>query len=344
MNGKVKIIDIARQSGVSMATVSLVLNNKPGVSQETRSRIFRVAQELGYLVKSPDIPEKVDPLTTIGMVVKIDPDMSPQANPFYSNIMAGVDDICKHHGINLVFSTLPVDEDNYPLEVPHLLNDSSLNGLLVVGIHINELITGAIARLTTPTILVDSYSDNNCFDSVISNNYQAAYQAVDYLIQKGHRHIGMLGGDSRCFPSLEERRSGYFDALKDNHISEIYPCNFNINCTHGYQSTLSLLKAHPQITALFCVNDDVGSAAILAVQTLGLRVPEDVSIIGYDDTFVATSTHPPLTTMYVDTLAMGRTAVRLLTFRLENPASARMTLMVHPMLIERDSVCPAPEH
>jgi DNA-binding LacI/PurR family transcriptional regulator len=86
----------------------------------------------------------------------------------------------------------------------------------------------------------------------------------------------------------------------------------------------------------------VGSAAIRAAQYLGKRVPEDISIIGYDDTYIATNTHPALTTMHVDTVAMGRAAVHLLSFRLDNPESARMTMTVHPWLMERESVCNAP--
>jgi len=89
---------------------------------------------------------------------------------------------------------------------------------------------------------------------------------------------------------------------------------------------------------LFCINDDIGSAAIRAAQTLSRRVPEDLSIIGYDDTYIAASTHPALTPMHVDTVAMGRAAVQLLALRLENPESACMTLTIHPTLIERETV------
>jgi LacI family transcriptional regulator len=143
---------------------------------------------------------------------------------------------------------------------------------------------------------------------------------------------------------LRDRRNGYLRALKENEIAEVHISNFNINKSKGYEETTSLLKGHPQITALFCVNDDVGSAAIRAAYDLGKRVPEDISIIGYDDTYIAANTHPALTTMHVDTLAMGRAAVHLLSLRLENPESARMTLMVHPTLVERESVSIAQPH
>jgi LacI family transcriptional regulator len=338
MKHKVKISDIAQQSGVSVATVSLALNHKPGVSQSTRNRILEVANELGYPLSPPAAPDKNNRLTTIGMVVKTDPDITPQANPFYSKVIVGIEDICRRNGINLLFATLPVDKDNRPVEIPQLLHNATLDGLLMVGTFVDEIITSMSGGRMPSIVLVDGYSDSESFDAVVSDNFRAAYQAVSYLIEKGHRHIGLVGSENNCYPSLQERRNGYLRALKENGVNNVYVANFNINNSHGYQETISLLEAHPEITALFCVNDDVGSAATRAVQDQGRRVPEDISIIGYDDTYIATNTRPSLTTMHVDTLAMGRAAVHLLSLRTDNPESARMTLTIHPTLVERQSV------
>jgi len=213
-----------------------------------------------------------------------------------------------------------------------------VDGLLMVGTFVDETITSISGKRTPPIVLVDGYSNTESFDSVISDNFRAAYQAVDYLIEKGHRHIGLIGGEECCYPSLKERRNGYLRAMKENGLTEIYIANFNINRSKGYEETISLLKEYPHLSALFCINDDVGSAAIRAVQTLGKRVPADISIIGYDDTYIAANTHPALTTMHVDTIAMGRAAVHLLSLRILNPESARMTLTIHTTLIERESV------
>jgi LacI family transcriptional regulator len=338
MTGKVKFADIARQSGVSVPTVSLVLNNKPGVSEDTRKRVLEVAEQLGYPLKSTATQKNNKSLTTVGMVVKIDPDIPPQANPFYSKVILGIEDACRRNGINLLFAALPVDENNRTLEIPQILNNGFVDGLLLVGTFLDETFTLVASRRPIPIVLVDGYSKTESFDSVVSDNFRAAYQAVKYLIDKGHRYIGLVGSDDNCFPSLRERRNGYLRALKENEITEGSIANFNINKSHGYQETISLLQEHPQITALFCVNDEVGSTAIRAAQSHGKRVPEDISIIGYDDTYFAANTHPALTTMQVDTVAMGRAAVHLLSLRLENPSSARITLTIHPTLIERESV------
>jgi DNA-binding LacI/PurR family transcriptional regulator len=335
---KPKIIDIARHSGVSASTVSLVLNNKPGVSQETRLRVLKVAEELAYPIKSTPTTSVNTRLSTVGMVVKTDPDSPPQANPFYSKVILGIEDVCRRNGINLLFATLPVDENNCPVEVPQLLYNESVDGLLMVGTFVDEVVTSIPARSAPPIVLVDGYSNTENYDAVISDNFRASYQAVTYLMGKGHQHIGMLGSAVDCYPSLKERRNGYLRALKDSNLSQAYIADFNINRSKGYDETISLLQKYPHITALFCVNDDVGSHAIRAVKTLGKRVPGDVSIIGYDDTYIAINTQPSLTTMHVDTNAMGRAAVHLLALRIENPESAYMTLTIHPCLIERESV------
>ncbi|HEY3345078.1 MAG TPA: LacI family DNA-binding transcriptional regulator [Anaerolineaceae bacterium] len=341
MDKKITIHDVAKQSGVSVSTVSLVLNNKPGVSQETRERVFEVAETLDYQAKPASAPGKSSRLTTIGMIVKTDPDLPPQANPFYSKVIVGIENSCRRNGVNLLFATLPVDENNRPVEVPQLMNNDTIDGLLMVGTFVDETIASLSSKRRLPIVLVDGYSDTDSFDTVISDNFRAAYQAVEYLIGRGHRKIGLVGGDVKCYPSLKERRDGYFRALKENGIGETFTANFNINKTDG-EEVVSLLRAHPEITALFCLNDNVGSASIKAVQDLGKRVPEDIAVVGYDDTYIATLTHPALTTMHVDTVAMGYGAVDLLSLRLDHPESARMTLTVHACLVERDSVCDAP--
>jgi DNA-binding LacI/PurR family transcriptional regulator len=340
MKNKIKISDIAGKCGVSASTVSLVLNNKPGVSQETVTRVMEVAEELGYRIKPQATYTKSSHLTTIGMVVKTDLNALPQANPFYSKVMVGIEDGCRKKGINLLFSTLPVDEENHPLEALHYPGADIVDGLLIVGAFMDdETVISLTGKNSSLIVLVDGYSPDERYDQVVSDNFHAAYQAVEYLIQKGHRHIGLLGSNECCFPSLKERRNGYLRAMKENGLTETYVADFNMIKSQGYSEATALLTGHPEITALFCINDDVGSAAIKAIHDMGKRVPEDVSVIGYDDTYIAMNTHPGLTTMHVDTVAMGHAAVSLLSLRLENPDSARMTLTIHPTLVERDSVC-----
>lgn len=343
MSRKAKISDVARLSGVSVSTVSLVLNQRPGISQETRERVLKAVEELGYVSRSSSTRGQNSHPATVGMLVKTDPDIPPQANPFYSKVMAGIEDACRRQGINLLFATLPVDENNRPLETPQMLYQDFVQGLLLVGISLEAPFLLPPGRNSPPIVLVDGYSSSGNYDTVVSDNFRAAYRAVEYLLQLGHRQIGLVGGQAGGFPSLTERRNGYLRALKENGIARSSLADFNINRSKGYQETLDLLEANPEITALFCVNDDAASAAIRAAQSLGRRVPQDLSVVGYDDTYIAANTNPALTTQHVDTVTMGRAAVHLLSLRLDNPDAARMTLTVHPWLVERDSTAGLPQ-
>ncbi|MCL4395381.1 MAG: LacI family transcriptional regulator [Chloroflexi bacterium] len=330
--------DIAKQSGVSVATVSLVMNNRPGISQSTRNRVLEAAESLGYPLKRTQANSRAVRLSTLGMIVKSEPSVPSEANPFYSKVIVGIEEACRHDGINLMFSRLPVDANNRPTEVPAMLNSDVIDGLLMVGTFVDETITWISTKHTPPLVLVDAYSDTESFDAVVSDNFRAAYQAVEYLLSRGHRHIALIGGEACSYPSLRDRRNGYLRALKENEIGDTYVAEFNINQSHGHSETTQLLKEHPLITALFGINDEVAVTAMHAAQELGRVVPQDLSVIGYDDTYLAVKSAPPLTTMHVDIVSMGRAAVQMLNFRLDNPNAARITLTIHPTLIERESI------
>jgi DNA-binding LacI/PurR family transcriptional regulator len=340
MEERVTISNVAQKSGVSLATVSLVLNNKPGVASETRTRVMEAAESLGYPLKQASASSRGNQLSTLGMIVKTDSDYAPYENPFYSRIIMGIEDGCRRNGIALLFSTLPVDAQNRPVEIPPLIYNEAVDGLLMVGAFVDEIVTSISGRHTPPIILVDGYSNTESFDTVISDNFRASYQEVEYLLSKGHQHIGLIGGEPEAYPSLRDRRNGYLRALKEHEITETYIANFNINKSKGYDETIWLLKEHPQISALFCINDEVAVTAMRAAQDIGRNIPQDLSVVGYDDIYLAVNATPPLTTMHVDTTAMGRAAVQLLSFRLDNPDTARMTLTITPRLVERESVAP----
>lgn len=338
MDERITLNHVAQESGVSLATVSLVLRNRPGISQETRVKVLDAVERLGYQVKVSPSTAKRGQVSRIGMLVKMESDVSPQMNPFYSRIISGIEEACRRNGLSLLYASLPVDENNHPVEMPPLLANEDMDGLLMVGAFVDKTVMAVLGRHTYPIVLVDAYSDMERYDAVVSDNFLASYQAIEYLLNKGHRHIGLIGTEASAYPSLRDRRNGYLRALKEAGVTNTYIAEFNINRTHGYAETKQLLQENPQITALFGVNDEVSVSALRAAQELGRAVPQDLSIISYDDTVLAINASPKLTTMHVDTVAMGRAAVQMLAFRLENPGSARMTLTVHPNLVERESV------
>jgi len=336
MDQRITINDVAEKSGVSIATVSLVLNNRPGVSQATRTRVIGIAEALKYPFKGGIT--RAARLENLGMVVKSEPNIPPHANPFYSKVIMGIEEACRRNEINLLFATLPVNEDNHPTDIPSLLSSSLPDGLLMVGAFVDETIIAATSRRKLPIVLVDAYSDRGNYDAVVSENFGAAYQGVEYLLQKGHCHIAFAGSEVNAYPSLRDRRNGYLRALKDHNITDVYTADYNIMKSSGEAEITALIYEHPEITAILGVNDNVAASVISLLQGLGKRVPEDFSVIGYDDSIFAIRCSPALTTMHVDTETMGRAAVQLLSMRLEHPESACMSMTIHPTLVERQSV------
>ncbi|MGC9332675.1 MAG: LacI family DNA-binding transcriptional regulator, partial [Anaerolineae bacterium] len=314
--------------------------HKSGVSETTRAHILQIAETLGYPLKNPGEETSIEAPQNLGLIVKSEPESPPRANPFYSRILAGIEDACRRERINLLYAKMPVDDNNYPVHMPTLLTHEDLKGLLVVGVFINDAISPKITNLGIPVILVDAYTLHQDYDAVVSDNFSGAYAAVNYLIEKGHRHIGILGGCQSSYPSLQERRRGYEKALQDQGIQQTYLTRCALQPEAALDATRELLEEHPQITALFGCNDEVAIAAIHAAREVGRHVPEDISIIGYDDIDFAQYTTPPLTTMHVDKVMMGQEAVRLLYWRLEHPDAVRMTVTVHSPLVERGSVIP----
>lgn len=339
MTGRpVKMADIARESGVSVSTVSLVLRNKPGIATGTRQRVFAAAREMGYRVKENGLFHPNEALKNIGLIIKSQPGFTPQTNQFYSQVISSIEVFCRQRQINLLLAAMPVDQDNYPVEIPHLLQNEGVDGYLLVGAFVDKTLNQALGQTSTPVVLVDAYAESNQYDAVVSDNFNGAYEAASYLIAQGHRRIGLVGSNPNAYPSFLERRRGYLQALQDHGLQQPYYANCPIDNNLAFEAATCLLSQHPEITALFGVNDEMAIAAMRAVIALGRRIPQDVSIIGYDDIPLAEHMIPPLTTMQVDKASMGRTAILLLANRIEAPGAGNVVSILRPRLVERASV------
>jgi LacI family transcriptional regulator len=339
MGRRVTLEDIARQSGVSLATVSLVLRDKPGINTKTRRRVLDTARELGYRRKPVSEAPLSDGLQQVGVIIRSRAGDLPQTNQFYAPVLVGIEAACRKQQINLLYATVPVDQDNHPVELPRMLQGNGLDGLLLVGAFVDATIERLMQRDAISTVLVDAYAAENDYDSVISDNFRGAYQAVAYLIDRGHRHIGVVGSLPNAYPSIGERRRGYLQALQDHNIAERYFADSHLTREEAAEAVTRLLRRSPKVTALFCCNDETAIAVLQAAPALERRVPENLSIIGFDDIDLAAHVTPALSTMQVDKISMGRMAVQLLANRVEYPAASHVTAVLRSTLIERQSVC-----
>lgn len=273
----------------------------------------------------------------VGLLLKVGPKDSPLTNHFYTPVLTGIESICRQHHINLFYTHLPVDEDNYPLEVPRLVQEESVDGFFIVGAWLREVDLPAFESAGRPLVLVDAYAVQSGWDAVVTDNIAGAYQAVQYLIEKGHRQIAVVGSLPEGYPSLRERRQGYIQAMTEHQLP-LHFIDSHLYIDAATQAVLLYLEEHPEITALFCCNDEIAIGIMSALQERGYRLPEDISVMGFDNIAMAQHVTPALTTMRVDKMGMGRLAAQLLIQRAENPDTGQVRVEIRPSLIERQSV------
>ena len=274
---------------------------------------------------------------TIGLVIKALHGDAPEANRFYAPVMAGIEESCRLHHMDLMLATMPVDEHYYPIDVPRIVTDRTCDGLIVVGAHLSQG-TAAILRAAPPVVLVDAYAEQDGFDLVATDNVGGARIAVEHLIARGHRDIAILGTEPQAFPSILQRRRGYEQVMAEAGLPPRYIDAPYYPPEAAAIVGINYLRANRDVTAVFCANDAVAVALLQVARQAGIGVPDEVSVVGFDDVDLAAFVLPALTTMAVDKVGMGRIAVTLLAHRLELGKECVTQTLVRPQLVERESV------
>lgn len=338
--GKVTIEDIAQHSSASITTVSMVLRDKPGIGTETRQRVLKAAQELGYQRRTPSsVGERT---RNVAMIVRSrsrgHEEVFPTVNAFYSWVMTGIEAAAQANRMNLLYATLPVDEGNRPTALPDHLLGQSLAGVLLIGAFSPETIDVISGSRATPTVLVDGPRVSSRHDAVGSDNEGGAYDAVTHLIATGHRSIAILGPDPGQDPNFAQREDGFLRAMQDHDLA---PSSIRIGQA-GPDAMIAAVEdavtGNPEMSAIFACNDAFAIEGMHALERIGRRVPEDVSVMGFDDIVPAGQVSPGLTTMAVDKVSMGRLAILMLDHRLAWPVAATSTTSLRPELRVRESV------
>lgn len=333
--------DIAKRADVALSTVSQVLNNRPGVSAETRQRVLDAAAELGYKQRIV-VDTAVSPrLETLVLLTKRENGEPVKINPFYSYVLAGAERECARHNIGLMYASIEVDANSRAVALPGILLDQRVDGAIIVGAFLEETISEIRRQAGQHVVLVDAYTlDQAAYDSVLIDNPKGAYNAVNYLIENGHRNIGLIGSHPQSYPSIRERRAGYLRALQEHGLPTTYIEDTLLDRFEAYEATLRLLRRAPEVTAIFACNDNVAIGVMNAVQELGLTIPGDISVIGFDDIDLAQEVTPALTTVHVDKVLLGAMAIRMLRDRAESPERPTLTTTLSTQLIVRESVRP----
>jgi LacI family transcriptional regulator len=334
--------DIAKLTGVSQSTVSLVLNNATGAkfSDATRNKVLKAAQDLGYRMTAREPLDTLAPAEEKNLIVYLADEISTSPHPVVS--IDGARDTAFANGRMLaVYSTHGNAEIEQQVLAATLSNPNVL-GVIYATVYTRK-VTPPAALSKVPTVLLNCYAHDSEFSSVVPAEVNGGHTATDYLLHAGHRRIGYVNGEP-WQDAARDRLKGYRMALSTADLP--YAAELvregDWSSGSGFEQTLSLMREPNPPTAIFCGNDLMALGAIEALKQLGLRVPEDVSVLGYDDQEIARHTHPPLSTVVLPNYELGRWAVETLLQEEHNRAAGapvrRRIVKLDGPLVERASV------
>ncbi|HEX7056694.1 MAG TPA: LacI family DNA-binding transcriptional regulator [Bacilli bacterium] len=328
---KATIYDVAKEAGVSIATVSNAINGKGKISKKRREQIFKIMERLQYqpsMIASALTGKKT---FSLGLLI---PDIS---NPFFAEIARAIEDQAHHSGYSVIICSTDNEEERVERYISLLLQKSVDCIIIGTGIeNIDTLIQ--LQNKSIPIAMIAREVSSLSVHTVVTDDFVGGTLAAQHFLTHGHRNLAVLSENLKV-SSSRERIRGFKTALLEGGVAFDDSCV--VECDHkiedGRRGMLELLsnKKHP--TAVFCCNDLLAIGALQAIKEKGLRVPEDISIIGFDNTILASVTDPPLTTVAQPMEHMAKLAFNLLIQDLENTESIKQRIVLRPELIVRQS-------
>ncbi|QQK77352.1 catabolite control protein A [Salicibibacter cibarius] len=307
------IYDVADEAKVSMATVSRVVNGNPNVKPATRKKVLNAIEKLDYRPNAVARGLASKKTTTVGVII---PDIS---SIFFSELARGIEDIATMYKYNIILCN---SDKNKNKEI-HLLNtlmEKQVDGILFMGGEITEEHVEHMRSSSIPIVLAATYHEDAEFPSVNIDYAQAAFDAVDYLAKKGHARIGMVTGTLEDPVNGYQKFKGYKQALAENNVpfdeSLISVCDYTYDS--AIESVQDFVTLENKPTAIFSATDEMALGVIHGLQDRGLRIPDDVEVVGFDNTRLATMVRPTLTTVVQPMYDIGAVSMRLLTKFMDN--------------------------
>ncbi len=333
-SSKVTIVDVAEKAGVSLGTVSRVINDDIHVADETRERVLAVAKELGFVANRQARGLKGRKTNTVGVLV---PNLG---TGYIGEIMRGIDHELEINQLDLMVFTTQRMADKEAKYVANMMQ-GMVDGLLFLIPRSPSDYIGTLVDRNFPFVLIDNQVADEPCPYVGATNWQGAYKATEYLIDLGHRRIGFITG-SMDLNSATDRLEGFKSALRTHHIAENPDLIYKGEYTQpsGFAGAATLLDLDEMPTVIFASNDTMAMGAMDAVRNRGLQVPEDISILGFDDVPQSAMIRPALTTVRQPLEQIGRVATQMLTDILKNPEKEVDEMRLPTELIIRDSVQP----
>ena len=316
------IQDVAKHAGVAPMTVSRVLNNNGYVSDEKRQRVEAAIRELNYIPNALGTSLRMKRTQTLALVV------SDITNPFWTTLARGVEDTANQHGYHIIIGNTdesPQKQKSYLL----FLQKKQVDGFLIV-----PTSTPFLDQLRVPFVVLDRRIGEQKIDTVRCDSVGGAYELTKYLLQLGHRHIAIITG-RQDHSTACDRVAGFQKAIEEIGLADlpqqIYWGEFNQKT--GYDYTQQILRTEPRTTAIFATNNFIAIGTMLALRERGIQVPEQMSVVAFDDLPAAITFDPFLTVAAQPAYEMGRQATQLLLSRLSGTAPAAPQEIVLPVEI-----------
>ncbi|MBA4544347.1 LacI family DNA-binding transcriptional regulator [Thermoactinomyces daqus] len=329
---KVTIKDLARLAGVSITTVSRALNGYKDVRPETRRKILELAKELHYRPSGIARSLVTKESKTLGLIISGFTG-SRKGHHFMFDIIYGVIDQATECGYDVILAaTSPHQQKAVPYM--ELCQRRQLDGVIFFGARRNDVYLHEIINASVPCVLIDVPIVSDRCSFVTVDNRKAARLAVDHLLLQGHRRIAMINGHQEAYVS-EEREAGFREALKQADLDEPLIVYGDFEEESGREGAKKLLETNPDLTAIFCASDWMAMGAVNGLRDLGKRVPEEVSVIGFDDIELCRYVTPALTTIHQPRYELGSKAAKELVALLRGEKGKGIVL--EPELIIRNS-------
>jgi len=329
---KTTIRDVAKEAKVSIATVSRVLNQSPSVKEETRQRVLRIMEECGYIYNAIAGSLSTKKSVTIGIIV---PTIT---NPIFAQSTKGIQDFANLSGYSIILgnSDYLCETEERLIEV---FKEKRVEGIILTCSNIYHKYVQRLKHSNLPFVLLYNTLFDKELNFVTIDNYRAAYEIVKYLINLGHQRIGMIAGNINMSDRSFVRSEAFKACLKDHGIpyQPEYLIETDLTFEGGKKAMEVLLGVIPPLTGIFCSNDFIGMGAIKTIRGKGLRIPEDISIAGFDDIEMASYFDPELTTIHQPAYQMGVKGAELLFKILSGELEGPQQIILDHSLIIRNS-------
>ena len=326
------IKDVAREAGVSIATVSRVLNDIDVVNEDTKKKVLDAIKKLGYRPNIVARSLKTQRTKTIGILI---PDIS---NQLYPEIVRGAEDVSNIYDYNVILcnSDLDIDKEKEYLRV---LKEKMVDGVNNMSSSLSDEILDLINELDLKTVLVETKDKDGLLPSVTIDNVKGCYDSTKLLIDKGLKNIAFIGTDKDTMNAWGDRYLGYEKAMKEAglNIDPELVYFSSIKVKTGYEGISKFLEMGKKFEGVVCASDDIAMGAINALRDNNLEIPKNVSVIGFNDNFAASIFYPKITTVSQPTYDMGSVAMRMLIKLLNKQELEKSHFVLDHELIERES-------